>query len=97
MDGDEIAGFVTAKVQEDSTGRSHGYVCDLGVRPRWRGRRLGECLLTRSLTMLRDRGLPYVALDVDTENTSGAIGLYTKVGMQQRPSFTIWSRSLSTA
>ncbi|MDP9317527.1 MAG: GNAT family N-acetyltransferase, partial [Actinomycetota bacterium] len=64
MDGDEIAGFVTAKVQEDSTGRSHGYVCDLGVRPRWRGRGLGECLLTRSLAMLRDRGLPYVALDV---------------------------------
>jgi mycothiol synthase len=95
-DGDELAGFVTARIQQDVAGRSFGYIMDLGVRPVWRGCGLGECLLTSGITVFRDRGLPYVELHVDTENTSGAIRLYTKVGMEPRPSFTIWSRSLST-
>jgi ribosomal protein S18 acetylase RimI-like enzyme len=95
MDGDRLAGFVTARIQQDLTGRAYGYIGDLGVRPAWRGRGLGECLLTRSIDLLQDRGMPYVELHVDTENTSGAIRLYTKVGMEPRPSFTIWSIDLA--
>ena len=93
-DGDQIAGFTIARTQTDADGVIHGYVGDLGVRPRWRGRRLGEALLTRSLEAFRDRDVPYVRLDVDTENTTGAVRLYTKVGMQPRPSFTIWEQDL---
>jgi mycothiol synthase len=96
VDGDELAGFITAKTQQDAAGRSYGYVSDLGVRPRWRDRGLGECLLTRIIAAFHARGFPYIALDVDTENRSGALRLYTKVGMVPRPSFTIWSRTLST-
>lgn len=91
---DELAGFAIARTQHDSQGVTHGYVGDLGVRPSWRGRRFGEALLTRSLQSFHDRGIPYVTLDVDTENTSGAVRLYTKVGMQPRPSFTIWEQAL---
>ena len=95
MDGDEIAGFVTAVVDHDDAGLAYGYIYDLGVRPGWRGHGLGECLLTRSIELLRGKELPYVLLDVDTENTTGAVRLYTKVGMQPRPSYMIWSRPLS--
>ena len=95
LDGDDLVGFVIAKVQHESDGEAHGYIGDLGVRPAWRGRALGESLLAHSFGLLRDRGLPYVALDVDTENTTGAVRLYTKLGMEQRPSFTIWSRTLA--
>jgi ribosomal protein S18 acetylase RimI-like enzyme len=90
----ELVGFAIARRQYDAEGVTHGYVGDLGVRPPWRGRRLGEALLTRSLESLHARGIAYVTLDVDTENTSGAVHLYTKVGMQPRASFTIWERAL---
>jgi mycothiol synthase len=93
-DGEEIAGFTVARTHTDGNGVTHGYVGDLGVRPRWRGRRLGEALLTRTLETFRERGLPYARLDVDTENTTGAVRLYTKVGMEPRPSFTIWEQDL---
>jgi mycothiol synthase len=92
--GAEIVGFSVTRMRADSDGLTHGYVGDLGVRPAWRGRGLGEALLTRSLETYRDRGVPYVTLDVDAENTSGAVRLYTKVGMETRPSFTIWERPL---
>ena len=92
----EVAGFLTARTREDDAGRTYGYVGDLGVRPRWRGRGLGECLLTRSIGGFGELGLPYAALDVDTENTTGAVRLYEKIGMSRRPLFTIWRRPLAT-
>lgn len=96
VDGqDRPVGFVLARVDDDVDGQRHGYVGDVGVVPRWRGRGLGELLLRRSLAELRARGLPYTTLDVDTENASGALRLYEKLGMQRRPSFTIWSRPLT--
>jgi len=90
----EVAGFVVAREQPDASGVVHGYVGDLGVRPAWRGRRLGEALLTRSLRAFRDRGLPYASLHVDAENTTGAVRLYTKAGMRPQPSFTVWQRPI---
>jgi mycothiol synthase len=94
LQDDQLIGFAIARTDLDGGGKPYGYIGDLGVRPRWRGRGLAEVLLTRSLTALQERGLAYATLDVDTENTTGAVRLYTKAGMQQRPSFTIWSRTL---
>ncbi len=91
---DQLAGFVIAKVRYRPDGSPYGYVGDLGVRPWWRGRGLGELLLGRSLETFRERGLPSAELDVDTENTTGAVRLYLEVGMKSRPSFTIGSRQL---
>ena len=90
-----VVGFVLSRVDDDVDGMQHGFVGDVGVVPAWRGCGLGEVLLRRSLADLRARGLPYSTLDVDTENASGALRLYAKVGMQRRPSFTIWSRPLT--
>ena len=94
MSGSELVGFAIARTQPDSEGVTHGYVGDLGVRPPWRGRGLGEALLKRSLDSFRECGIPYATLDVDTENTSGAVRLYTQAGMRPRPSFTIWEQPL---
>jgi mycothiol synthase len=93
-DGAELIGFVTASTQRDAAGNDFGYVGDLGVRSGWRGKGVGAALLTRSLAMFGQRGLPRAALDVDAENTTGAVRLYTKIGMQVLPSFTIWSQRL---
>lgn len=92
--GREIVGFSLATTSTDADDLSHGYVGDLGVVPAWRGRGLGEALLTRSLESFRGRGMSRATLDVDTENTTGAVRLYTKVGMEPRQSFTIWERTI---
>jgi mycothiol synthase len=92
---DRPVGFALARVDDDVDGSQHGYVGDVGVVPAWRGRGLGELLLRRSLADLRARGLSYTTLDVDTGNTSGALRLYAELGMQRRPSFTIWSLPLT--
>jgi mycothiol synthase len=65
-EGDQIAGFAIARTRTDAEGVTHGYIGDLGVRRPWRGRRLGEALLTRSLETFRERDVPYVRLDVYT-------------------------------
>lgn len=94
MDGTDIVGFVLAKTLVDADGDEHGYIGDVGVRPNWRGRGLGLALLTHSLRGLHERGLPYTSLDVDTDNTTGALRTYERAGMIRQPAFTIWSRQL---
>ena len=91
-EGDELIGFAIGRLERDETDREYGYIATLGVRPAWRGRGVAEALLRHSFEAFRTRGLPYAALHVDAENTTGAVRLYTKVGMQPHPSFTIWSR-----
>ena len=90
--GATIAGFSICRELEDD-GETVGWVSLLGVRPAWRGRGLGDALLAHSLTALRRRGLARAALNVDAENTTGALRLYRKAGMEPRPSFTVWSKA----
>jgi mycothiol synthase len=89
-------GFLIAREREDE-GKTIGWVSLLGVAPPARGRGLGEALLTHGLAALRERGLRVAALNVDSENTSGALRLYRKVGMEPQPSFTIWGKRLNAA
>jgi len=80
VDGDEIAGVCLNRLADDGD-PEHGYVHILGVRPPWRRRGLGEALLRHSFRDFRERGCRHVSLDVDGENTTGAVRLYERVGM----------------
>ncbi|OAI55838.1 hypothetical protein AYO48_02585 [Gaiella sp. SCGC AG-212-M14] len=88
-DGTTFAGFSICREREDG-----GWISLLGVRPHRRGRGLGEALLTHSLDVLRTRELGHAALNVDVDNTTGALRLYEKVGMNPVPAFTIWSKRI---
>jgi mycothiol synthase len=92
-EGDEMAGFVLARVGERE-GRLEGYVSQIGVRPRWRGLRLGHALLAHALNQLRSRGLQTASPDVDAENVTDALRLYRGVGMTEQPAFTIWGKQI---
>ncbi|RYI99169.1 MAG: N-acetyltransferase, partial [Actinomycetales bacterium] len=61
-------------------GHSSGYVELLGVRPRWRRRGIAPALLAAVMARLRADDIEYAELGVDTENLSGALGLYTSLG-----------------
>ncbi|MFM8814914.1 MAG: GNAT family N-acetyltransferase [Actinomycetes bacterium] len=45
-----------------------------------RGKAIGRSLITHALAAYKRDGLTHAALDVDTENPTGAYGLYTSVG-----------------
>ncbi len=83
LDGDRVAGFVLTQVYPDdfeSQGYRGGYLPLIGVIREHRGRRLAPALIAETLRRHRAAGFERVALDVDTENPSGALGLYTGMG-----------------
>lgn len=87
-----VAGFSLCE-QNDARGR----VAEIGVVDAYRGRGLGFALLTHSFHELRGRGATEIVLDVDSENTTSALRLYTKAGMTPHPSFTIWGKEIQGA
>jgi mycothiol synthase len=80
-DGEELAGFVLA-TSERVGDPELGWIGTLGVRPAWRRRGLGEALLRAAFAELFARGRRRVGLGVDTENVTGALRLYERVGMR---------------
>lgn len=76
-DGDELA----AVTRNDADVSGGGYVGAIGVRPAWRGQGLGKALLQRTFAEFWRRGTTRVTLDVDSQNETGAVALYERVGM----------------
>ncbi|WP_258058937.1 N-acetyltransferase [Arthrobacter sp. B1805] len=65
---------------KDLLGHSEGYTDLLGVRRTWRGRGLAPALLAEAMKRYRAAGMENAGLGVDTENPSGALGLYERMG-----------------
>ena len=79
-------GLVRTDVNEGdwaAQGYPHAYVGLVGVVREWRGRRIAQTLLARVLEASRALGYERVNLDVDSDNPSGALGLYTSMGFRQ--------------
>ena len=70
---------------------SEGWVKDLAVRPAWRGRGLGEALLRQAFGEFHRRGLTTVGLKVDSDNPTGAVRLYERVGMALDRTYVMFS------
>jgi mycothiol synthase len=76
-DGEEPAGAILTYNFPDL-----GWVRELGVRPRWRGRGIGKALLLEAFRAFERRGQRRVCLGVDAANPTGATILYERVGMR---------------
>lgn len=84
-DGDEIAGLITAAIDETDNAaynRRRGEIDDIGTLKKYRGRGLAKALIAKSLQQFKALGMTEVVLDVDSENASGALQLYLKMGFQ---------------
>lgn len=68
-----------------------GWVKDLAVRPSWRGRGLGEALLRAAFAEFHRRGAATVGLKVDSDNPTGAVRLYERVGMTRDRTYVMLS------
>jgi len=96
-DGDAIAGVVRPIVYADENarfGRRRVWIDRVSVRRAWRGRGLGTALLVAALTQAGERGLTSAALGVDTDNTTGALGLYERLGFARGPTTVAYTKSL---
>ena len=91
-DGDEVIGFCLCELSTPEAG-AVGRVAEIGVVPARRGTGLGAALLHRGFHELRRRGAERIVLDVDAENVTSAIRLYTSAGMTPQPAFTVWEKT----
>ena len=65
---------------DEILGKRIGWIDKLATLSEHRGKSIGRSLITHALAAYRRDGLTHAALDVDTENPTGAYGLYTAVG-----------------
>ena len=82
-DGDEIAGACLCELVEaynQVRGTKSGLVDDVAVRRPWRRRGVGAALIVAGLRALRSAGMTAAHLFADTENITGAMRLYERLG-----------------
>ncbi|HEX3299550.1 MAG TPA: GNAT family N-acetyltransferase [Actinomycetota bacterium] len=69
-----------------------GWIGDLGVLKSARGRGIGRALLEHGFAILAARGRMLVRLNVDSDNETGAAGLYERAGMHVLRAFHCYER-----
>jgi len=65
---------------DEVLGKRIGWIDKLATLSEHRKKSVGKSLITHALAAYKRDGLTHGALDVDTENPTGAYGLYTAVG-----------------
>lgn len=81
--GEEVVAFATVEVNEEDwprQGFTSSYIGLVGTLREHRGRGLAGALLAEVMRASRQAGLERCVLDVDTENPTGALGVYTRLG-----------------
>ncbi len=98
MDGDEIAAFSFNTVNPEENARNgikEGWVGELGTRRPWRKRGLASALLCATMRVFQAEGLDYTTLGVDTQNPTGALGVYERVGLAPVKRFISFAKTIS--
>jgi mycothiol synthase len=83
---DPVVGYLLSYEYESdtaATGVREAYVGSLGTRRAWRGRGVARALLSQAVTAFEAAGFDRTALNVDADNPSGALGLYTSLGFTE--------------
>jgi ribosomal protein S18 acetylase RimI-like enzyme len=99
-DGDQVAGVVQTWIWADENERldvRRGWLEKISVRRPWRRRGLGRALTAAALAHLRDAGMTEAMLGVDSQNPTGALGLYQRLGFEVDQRSAAWQRTLGPA
>lgn len=98
--GDQVVGGVLGYIdaqENEVMGRRRGYTEGIFTVRDWRGRGVASALIGSNLRLLRQRGMTEAALSVDTENPSGALGLYERHGFREHDRLIILRKELAAA
>ena len=96
--GEQIAGYslnVVSPEENERYGINEGWVDQLGVCRPWRRRGVATALLCISMRAFKSAGIDYVSLGVDTENLTGALRIYERVGFVSVKRFITFAKSLA--
>ncbi|KQN86439.1 GNAT family N-acetyltransferase [Arthrobacter sp. Leaf69] len=92
-----VAGYQLAShdaVSAGTRGYKEGYTDLLGVRREFRGRGVAQALLADAMRRFAAAGMDKASLDVDSENPTGALALYAKMGYVPVNSSMAWDKEL---
>ncbi len=82
---DEVVAYIQTNEYDayyEMTGKREAYVGKVGTRREYRGRGLASMLLGHALAEYRGAGYDEASLDVDSENPTGALGIYERAGFE---------------
>lgn len=82
---DRVVGYLQSNEYDayfEATGRREAFVAKVGTVRDYRGRGLAGTLLRHALCAYREAGFDEASLDVDSENPSGALGIYERAGFK---------------
>lgn len=92
-----VAGYQLASHDPDLAARRgfrEGYTELLGVRREYRGRGIAQALLADAMHRFTVAGMDVASLDVDSENPTGALALYTGMGYRAVNTSMAWDKTL---
>jgi mycothiol synthase len=95
LDGDRIAAYLLSyfySAEAEVTGVREAYIGQVGTLRPWRRRGLGGLLLATGLAAARDGGYARAALTVDSNNPTGALGLYERAGFVVDDRSVTWAK-----
>lgn len=98
-EGSEIAGLSINKIRTAEnavTGIKEGWIQSLAVRRPWRRQGIATALLCASMHAFKAAGLDYAGLAVDTDNLTGALRIYERLGFSVITRFISVSKPIST-
>ena len=78
----------------DNTSRQNDSSTCVGTRREYRGRGLAGTLLSHALHEYRGAGFDEASLDVDSENPTGALGIYERAGFEVERQFTVYAATV---
>ncbi|CAN5775194.1 GNAT family N-acetyltransferase [soil metagenome] len=97
VDGEgRLVGYVIGyHAPEDTavTGRVEGWLGQVGTLREWRGQRVASALMVHVMGRMRMAGFDDAMLDVDTDNSSGAVGLYERLGFRPQHRSVRWEKA----
>jgi mycothiol synthase len=94
-EADQIAAAVINSIdarENEIHGYRRGLLDSVFTRRAWRKRGLARALISRSLVLLRDRGMTSAQLGVDSENPNAALHLYESSGFRVDHSGSAWRK-----
>ena len=94
-DGNQVAGGVINMIDEEENRafkRNWGYTVIIFTRTPWRRKGLAGALIAQSLEVHKSKGMKEAALAVDTENPTGALRLYRRMGYRAHSQYTFYRK-----
>ena len=98
-DGDQVAGVVQTWIwpeENERLGVKRGWLEHISVRRPWRRRGLARAISAMAMRRLREAGMEDAMLGVDSENPTGALGLYEDLGFEVFSRATAYEQSERT-